>query len=256
MGVDLRAVSGELIAAVDTKRDATIRDVMMGATLDVPVWEYRIISAHGMLLDLDTPLAAVDAGLVQDGADLILTLVRNCVMWHPVHKGSAAEIDETGRLVRRIGAGFDNAIAVSNMRTYSYSVRIVEVIDCHSGGLEIGFSSFPPSELPETLPNKLFKLTGVHISDPSGNFYTDADDETEDSWLAPELAWHATSSSPQSPQQLVVGDSLRCELSGGIFKLHINSMKVASWPLNIQTDQPLFPIVNVNGTALAIELLA
>ncbi|CAK9032945.1 unnamed protein product [Durusdinium trenchii] len=169
------------------------------------------------------------------------------VSWHGIHKGRNAVIQEDRLTVKRQRSSQEraefphgHAIVVSTGCAREFRFLLVDNDGVYKGGFEAGFSSMPPDELPDPLPECAKELSCAYVSSPTGHLVVLGEESEVPPWKH-----HLVAS----------GTVVELKCKEGSFQVLLDGKIVANWPLAVPDEMDLYPLVSVYGTTCAIKLL-
>ncbi|CAK9053728.1 Calmodulin-like protein 5 (Protein MULTICOPY SUPPRESSORS OF SNF4 DEFICIENCY IN YEAST 3) [Durusdinium trenchii] len=168
---------------------------------------------------------------------------------HGIHKGRNAVIQEDRLTVKRQRSSQEraefphgHAIVVSTGCAREFRFLLVDNDGVYKGGFEAGFSSMPPDELPDPLPECAKELSCAYVSSPTGHLVVLGEES-----------------------EVASGTVVELKCKEGSFQVLLDDGKiVANWPLAVPDEMDLYPLVwlglyplagSVYGTTCAIKLL-
>lgn len=194
---------------------------------------YQLLSPTDGLLSDDATMCSL--GLAGCTSTLQLIADRS-LTWHRGIRGNNAEISEDGQTAKRVNS-FYEAIVFCAVPSRSCRIRIVEMENCWSGSLELGFAALPPEELG-------FKRGTGNISSVAMSIGTSTSEP-----------WHV---------HLRVGSIVQWQLlQDGSIKVTVegkrdhwtSSPQQPRFKRKVQKAQEVYPFAGIYGMTQAIELL-
>lgn len=207
----------------------------------------RQVSPHGGRILHGTQVLDPRATLAICGlrSGVVLTFVRSSP-WEGCRLGRHARLsEEDGRTVRRCES-YNDALVVARRPGRAFRVRLVDNQGDWFGGVELGFTSLGPSDLPDRLPARVAEgLLRSWVLDHKADLLIDA---VKPDWFR--------STADIIQEGWSSGDTIACTASDvGDLCVDLNGERALALDARIPPEMELYPLVGVYGRANAVELL-